>query len=78
MRCWTWRWLRDAGVALALLCTANTAAAQSAEAIQRARTHMEEGQLLYVQGRNLEAAAEFVAAYESRPYAAFLYNAGIS
>ncbi|MFT5353527.1 MAG: tetratricopeptide (TPR) repeat protein [Polyangiales bacterium] len=60
------------------MCVAGTASAQSASAIQEARTHMEEGQVLYVQGRNLEAASEFVAAYEAQPYAAFLYNAGIA
>ncbi|MFK8001977.1 MAG: PEGA domain-containing protein [Polyangiales bacterium] len=77
-RIWNWRSWGGTCLAVALLCVAGTASAQSAGAIQEARTHMEEGQLLYVQGRNLEAAAEFVAAYDARPYAAFLYNAGIA
>jgi len=36
------------------------------------------GQTLYLQGRFGEAAAEFEAAFEAQPFAAFLYNAGIS
>ncbi|MEM9860700.1 MAG: hypothetical protein AAF938_03695, partial [Myxococcota bacterium] len=54
------------------------AQAYGRDATERARGHMEEGQSLYLQGRNLEAAAEFLAAYDARPSAAFLYNAGIA
>lgn len=42
------------------------------------RRHMERGRDFYVQARNVEAAAEFLAAYELQPHAAFLYNAAIS
>lgn len=43
-----------------------------------ARDHMERGQSYYLQGRFGEAAAEFEEAFAARPFAAFLYNAGVS
>ncbi len=66
-----------AGGALALTATAS-AQGDNQAALAQARRHMEEGQSLYLQSRNLEAATEFLAGYEVRPFAAFLYNAGIS
>ena len=48
------------------------------ENVSRARAHMERGQSLYAQARNLEAAAEFLAGYEQYAHASFLYNAGIA
>jgi hypothetical protein len=46
--------------------------------LSEARDHMERGQSYYLQGRFGEAAAEFEAAFAARPFAAFLYNAGVS
>jgi hypothetical protein len=43
-----------------------------------AREHMERGQALYQAGRFIESAEEFLRAYEAQPFAAFLYNAGVS
>lgn len=59
--------------------TPSQALAQDGDAaLIEARDHMERGQSYYLQGRFGEAAAEFEAAYGARPFAAFLYNAGIS
>lgn len=52
--------------------------AEGADSFATAREHMERGQTLYLQGRFGEAAAEFEAAFAARPFAAFLYNAGVS
>lgn len=46
--------------------------------IERARDHMERGQELYVQGRYVEAAEEFEAAYAAQPFSAFLYNEAVA
>ncbi len=46
--------------------------------IERARSHMERGQALYLQARFEEAATEFQAAYEAQPFSAFLFNAGVA
>ncbi|MFO0694337.1 MAG: PEGA domain-containing protein [Polyangiales bacterium] len=55
------------------------AVAQSArQALEAARTHMEQGQELYGEGRYLEAAEEFLAAYRAKEFSAFLYNAGLA
>jgi len=43
-----------------------------------AREHMERGQSLYGAARYIESAEEFLRAYEAQPFAAFLYNAGVS
>lgn len=48
------------------------------QALELARNHMEQGQELYGSGRFVEAAEEFLAAYDARPFSAFLYNAGIA
>ena len=39
---------------------------------------MEEGQDLYLQGRYADAATAFLAAYDARPFSAFLYNAALA
>jgi len=39
---------------------------------------MERGQGLYAAGRFIESAEEFLRAYEAQPFAAFLFNAGVS
>jgi hypothetical protein len=46
--------------------------------IEQAREHMERGQALYGAQRYIEAAEEFLRAYESQPFSAFLYNAGVA
>jgi len=56
----------------------STKAQDGDPALVEARDHMERGQSYYLQGRFSEAAAEFEAAHTARPFAAFLYNAGIS
>jgi tetratricopeptide (TPR) repeat protein len=48
------------------------------EAIARAKLHMERGQQFFVEKRYMEAGHEFLMAYNLQPYAAFLYNAGVS
>jgi hypothetical protein len=53
-------------------------AAPSLAALEEARTHMERGQQLYLQGSNIEAGEEFLAAHRSHPHAAFLFNAGVA
>lgn len=63
------------------LAAASPAQAQSdgaSDAFATARDHMERGQTYYLQGRFGEAAAEFEAAFAAQPFAAFLYNAGVS
>lgn len=66
---------------ITLVCAfSGTASAQltARQALELARTHMEQGQELYGSGRFVEAAEEFLAAYDARPFSAFLYNAGIA
>lgn len=68
-------------VTLAAPVATPTAFAQddgASDAFNRARDHMERGQTLYLQGRFGEAAAEFEAAFDAQPFAAFLYNAGVA
>lgn len=73
------RWL-----ALAIALTANATQAQEPAAEEQvnpmevAREHMERGQALYQGERYIESAEEFLKAYEAQPFAAFLFNAGIS
>ena len=54
------------------------AAGEERPSIEIARSHMEQGQAYYLQGRFGEAAAEFEAAYEAEPFSAFLYNAAVA
>ncbi|MCS6900300.1 MAG: PEGA domain-containing protein [Myxococcales bacterium] len=49
----------------------------SAERLEKARKHMEEGQSLYAQKRYLEAAQAFQLAYTAQPFAAFLFNEAV-
>lgn len=49
-----------------------------ADPVEAARTHMERGQILYVQGRYIEASQEFLLAYEYQPFSAFLFNAAVA
>lgn len=49
-----------------------------ADPIEAARIHMERGQILYVQGRYIEASQEFLLAFEYQPFSAFLFNAGVA
>jgi hypothetical protein len=50
----------------------------SRQAIEQARTRMEQGQAYFLQGRFAEAASEFDAAYGIHPFSAFLFNAGVA
>jgi hypothetical protein len=43
-----------------------------------AREHMDRGQALFGAGRYIESAEEFLRAYSAQPFAAFLFNAGVS
>jgi hypothetical protein len=65
-------------VIVLLLLVASSAAAQTSDPLDRARTHMEQGQAFYLQGRFDEAAAEFEAAYSAQPFSAFLFNAAVA
>ena len=46
--------------------------------LERARVAMETGQEQFMAGDYLGAATSFLAAYDARPFSAFLYNAGLS
>lgn len=66
-------------VALAVLASVVPASAQTDRAsIDRARSHMERAQELYLARSFEEAAAEFERAFEAEPFSAFLYNAGVA
>ncbi len=69
-------------LALAPATAGAQAAADSATSerasLQAARDHMERGQELYAASQYLEAAEAFLAAYDARPFSAFLFNAGVA
>lgn len=48
------------------------------EPLEVAREHMDRGQALYEAGRYIEAAEEFLRAYDAQPFSAFLYNAAVA
>ncbi|NOY91597.1 MAG: tetratricopeptide repeat protein, partial [Deltaproteobacteria bacterium] len=50
----------------------------NADSLEQAREHMEQGQSRYQAGDFEAAIHEFEAAYEARPFSAFLYNAGVA
>lgn len=58
--------------------SAQPASAPSVAALEAARSHMERGQQLYLQGSYIEAGEEFLAAHHAHPHAAFLFNAGVA
>ncbi len=62
---------------LVLLVTAGRAWAQT-DPLEVARSHMEQGQAFYLQGRFDEAATEFELAFEAQHFSAFLFNAAVS
>jgi hypothetical protein len=62
---------------LAPVALAQPAAQASAERLEKARKHMEEGQSLYAQKRYLDAAQAFQLAYTAQPFAAFLFNEAV-
>ena len=78
--------IRTLGTLAAGLCllgalgTAPRAAAQAdnRESLELARQHMELGESRYQAGEFDEAAAEFLKAYDARPFSAFLYNAAVA
>ncbi len=73
-------WLFCALLALGPASASAQANAEASEqaSLQTARGHMERGQELYSAGRYLEAAEAFLAAYDARPFSAFLFNAGVA
>lgn len=64
-------------LALVVLAMAAPAAGQP-DPLTLARTHMEQGQAFYLQGRFDEAAAEFELAYEAQHFSAFIFNAAVA
>jgi tetratricopeptide (TPR) repeat protein len=64
-------------LALGLLIGAAGARAQD-DSLNRAREAFDKGQLLFEQAQYEAAADQFIAAHAARPFAAFLYNAGLS
>jgi len=64
-----------AAFAVAQVSSQRTAAAQDAS-LNKAREHFDKAQTLYKNGKYVEAAKEFQAAYDSRPFAQFLFNIG--
>jgi tetratricopeptide (TPR) repeat protein len=68
-------------VIAALILTAAppaTAQVSEEESIEIAREFMELGQALYAAGKFEEAAEAFMNAYKTQPFAAFLFNTGVS
>ncbi len=63
-------------VLIATLLGVGSAAAQSPDALKQAQSAFDQAQLDYLQGKYDEAAAEFQAAYDARPFPQFLYNIG--
>ena len=61
--------------ALGLLVAGRVARAQDAT-LNRARESFDKGQALFEQAKYAEAAAEFEAAFQARPFAQFLFNVG--
>jgi hypothetical protein len=59
-----------------VLGLAATAYAQGGT-VTTAKDHFDKGQGLYLRGMYDEAALEFIAAYEAKPYPAFLFNAAV-
>lgn len=60
------------------LVLAVSAPAAADESLNRAREAFDQGQSLFEQQKFDEAAESFMAAYEARKFAAFLYNAALS
>ena len=74
------RWVTCVLLALAT-CGAVPASAQDADAdpqTDQAREHMERGQALFLSRSYTAAADEFERAYETLPFSAFLFNAGVA
>lgn len=73
-------WLLLTALSMAsAICNPEVAHAQrSRSSLEQARTRMEQGQAYFLQGRFGESAAEFEAAFQIQPFAAFLYNAGLA
>jgi tetratricopeptide (TPR) repeat protein len=68
-------------IIFALLVTAvvpDAAQASEEESIEIAKEFMELGQALYAAGKFEEAAEAFLNAYKTQPFAAFLFNTGVS
>lgn len=63
--------------AAVVVLSASSAFAQD-ESLNRARELFEKAQGLYAEKKYQEAAETFIAAYEARPFPAFLYNAAIA
>ncbi len=67
-----------AGLTAAVLPDARAQDAGKEDAVERARSLMEEGQQLFKQGRYKEAMEQFEAAYAAHAAGAFLYNAALA
>ena len=61
-----------------ILCSLGASAQAQTDPLEIARTHMEQGQAFYLQGRFDEAAAEFELAYEAQHFSAFIFNAAVA
>jgi hypothetical protein len=73
-----WAQAPEAPPVAASVTEAAPTAATVSNPLEVAREHMERGQGLYGAGRFIESAEEFLRAYEAQPFAAFLFNAGVS
>ncbi len=60
-----------------LSLTSGVSAADSDAGLEVIRADMDKGQGLFLAGKYEEAAAAFEAGYQSHPYSAFLFNAGV-
>tara|TARA_B100001750_G_scaffold193842_2_gene164973 strand:- start:725 stop:2293 length:1569 start_codon:yes stop_codon:yes gene_type:complete len=65
-------------IAFVHLATPAPSSAQEDQSLQRARLAMERGQEQFLSGDYLGAATSFMAAYDEKPFGAFLYNAGLA
>ena len=63
---------------ISLLLVAWSAPAAADDSLNKAREAFDQGQALFEQQQFEESATSFLAAYEARPFAAFLYNAALA
>jgi tetratricopeptide (TPR) repeat protein len=66
-----------AGLGLVIVLGAAATAHAEGGPVAAAKEHFDKGQSLYLRGMYDEAALEFIAAYEAKPFAAFLFNTAV-
>jgi tetratricopeptide (TPR) repeat protein len=66
-----------AALGLAVVLGVGGAAQAQGGSVAGAKEHFDKGQGLYFRGMYDEAALEFIAAFEAKPFAAFMFNAAV-